>query len=363
MAHNSDPKNTRADDWWKAVVSRDRSFDECFVYAVVTTRVYCRPHCASRQARPENVRFFADPKAAEIEGFRACKRCKPNLNTQPDSATRIIAELCRLIESADSPPHLEDLAKIAGWSTYHLHRKFKSFTGLTPHDYGRAHRARRVREALHAEATVTDAIYGAGYSSSGRFYEESHQILGMVPSSYKTGGTGAQIQFALGQCTLGAILVAATSMGICEIALDNDPHTLLRNLQDRFANAELIGGNPLFESWVAHVVALVEEPKLGINLPLDIRGTAFQKRVWEALTQIPLGQTRSYSEIAEFIGAPKSVRAVAKACAANHLAVAIPCHRVVRRDGSLSGYRWGIERKRALLERESPNTAPNKSES
>jgi AraC family transcriptional regulator of adaptative response/methylated-DNA-[protein]-cysteine methyltransferase len=249
-------------------------------------------------------------------------------------------------------PNLEALAESAGMSRFHFHRVFKSVTGVTPKAYAAAHRARRVREELPRSGTVTEAIYGAGFNSNGRFYATSSEVLGMTPTNFRSGGTGASIRFAVGECSLGAILVAATDKGVCAILLGDAPEALVRELEDRFPKATLVGGDEGFEQWVAKVVGFVEAPALGLDLPLDVRGTAFQQRVWRALREIPAGSTASYTEIAERIGAPKSVRAVGQACASNAIAVAIPCHRVVRNDGALSGYRWGVERKRALLERE-----------
>jgi AraC family transcriptional regulator, regulatory protein of adaptative response / methylated-DNA-[protein]-cysteine methyltransferase len=249
-------------------------------------------------------------------------------------------------------PSLDGLAQAAGMSRFHFHRIFKSITGVTPKAYVAQHRAKRVREELPRSNTVTGAIYDAGFSSNSRFYETSSQTLGMTPTNFRAGGTGETIRFAISQCSLGAILVAATDKGICAITLGDDPERLLRDFQDRFPKAQLIGGDPDFEQWVAKVIGFVERPALGLDLPLDVRGTAFQQRVWQALRAIPLGGTASYAEIAARIGAPKAVRAVAQACASNPIAVAIPCHRVVRQSGALSGYRWGVERKRALLQKE-----------
>jgi AraC family transcriptional regulator of adaptative response/methylated-DNA-[protein]-cysteine methyltransferase len=263
-----------------------------------------------------------------------------------------VAAVCRFIERAEQPPTLAQLAAHAGLSTFHLHRIFKAQTGLTPRAYAAAERARRVREGLASGEPVTQAMYGAGYQSSGRFYEDAHQVLGMTPSDFRAGGRSQAIRFAIGRCALGEILVAATERGVCAILMGDDAQALVRDLQDRFRSASLIGGDADFEQWVAQVVGFVEAPRLGLDLPLDIRGTAFQQRVWRALQTIPPGQTASYTDIAARIGSPQAVRAVAGACAANALAVAIPCHRVVRQDGSLSGYRWGVERKRALLARE-----------
>jgi AraC family transcriptional regulator of adaptative response/methylated-DNA-[protein]-cysteine methyltransferase len=263
-----------------------------------------------------------------------------------------VAKACRLIETSEEMPNLDALAGSAGMSRFHFHRVFRTTTGVTPKAYAAAHRARRVREALPQTSTVTEAIYGAGFNSSGRFYAKSEQVLGMTPTRFRSGGSGAAIRFAVGECSLGSILVAATDKGVCAILLGDKPEALVRELEDRFPRATLIGGDEDFEQWVAKVVGFVEAPALGLDLPLDVRGTAFQQRVWQALRKIPAGATVTYSEVAQRIGAPKAVRAVGQACASNAIAVAIPCHRVVRNDGSLSGYRWGVERKRALLDRE-----------
>ncbi len=333
---------------WAAVMGRDRAADGAFVYAVATTRIYCRPSCPARRPRREHVRFFADPAAAARAGFRACKRCAP-ARAAGHAHTARVAAACRRIEAADEAPGLEELAAAAGLSPSHFHRVFKAATGVTPKAYAAAVRGERVRGELAAQPTVTAAIYGAGFGSSGRFYEGAAATLGMTPTAYRAGGAGETIRFALGECSLGSILVAASARGVCAIALGDDPGALLRELQDRFGRAELIGADPTFEGWVAKVVALVERPGGDLDLPLDVRGTAFQRRVWEALRAIPCGETRSYAQLAAALGAPRSTRAVARACATNALAVAIPCHRVVRSDGGLAGYRWGVERKAKLL--------------
>jgi AraC family transcriptional regulator of adaptative response/methylated-DNA-[protein]-cysteine methyltransferase len=343
---------TVSDPRWAAVVARDAAADGQFFYSVKTTGGYCRPSCAARAPRPENVEFHATAADAERAGFRPCKRCRPDEPALAQRHAAKVAELCRFIEASAELPSLDALAGQAGWSVYHLHRVFKQVTGLSPKDYAAAHRARRVREELERSGTVTQAIYDAGYNSNGRFYEESQQVLGMTPTRFRAGGANTEIRFAIGQCSLGAILVAQSAQGVCAILLGDDADALARDLQDRFPKAHLVGGDAAFEQLVAKVVGLVEAPALGLDLPLDVRGTAFQRRVWQALREIPAGRTLSYSEVAERIGSPKSVRAVAQACAANTLAVAIPCHRVVRNDGALSGYRWGVERKRTLLERE-----------
>jgi AraC family transcriptional regulator of adaptative response/methylated-DNA-[protein]-cysteine methyltransferase len=340
------------DPRWAQVVARDPQADGRFWYSVRTTGVYCRPSCAARRARPENVQFHATREDAEHAGFRPCKRCRPEQPGLHEQHAARVAEACRLIEQSEQIPDLAALASHAGLSPWHFHRVFKAITGLTPKAYAQAHRARRVRTELSRSDSVTAAVYDAGYNSNGRFYAESNDVLGMTPRSYRAGGANTAIRFAVGECSLGSILVAASERGICSILIGDDPDALARELQDQFPKAELIGGDAAFEKLVAQVVGFVEAPELGLDLPLDVRGTAFQQRVWTALREIPVGATASYSDIAGRIGAPKSVRAVAQACASNKLAVAIPCHRVVRNDGGLSGYRWGVERKRALLERE-----------
>jgi AraC family transcriptional regulator of adaptative response/methylated-DNA-[protein]-cysteine methyltransferase len=340
-------EQTTRDPRWAAVLAHDHGADGRFFYSVRTTGVYCRPSCAARRPRPENVAFHASRADAERAGFRPCKRCKPDQPAHGQMQATMVAELCRTIESAETEPTLAELAARAGLSAYHLHRVFKAVTGLTPKAYAAAHRAQRMRRALADSGSVTGAIYDAGYGSNGRFYEESNQMLGMTPTAYRAGGVDVEIRFAVGECSLGAILVAQSARGVCAILIGDDPDALARELQDRFPQATLVGGDAAFEQLVATVVGFVEAPGLGLDLPLDLRGTAFQRRVWEALRQIPAGQTASYTSVAERIGAPASVRAVAQACAANPLAVAIPCHRVVRRDGGLSGYRWGVEREAA----------------
>jgi len=344
---------TEQDSRWAAVVARDPAFDGKFVYAVKTTGVYCRPSCPSRLAKARNVDFYLTCEDAESAGFRACQRCRPNEPPPSDQHAAVIAEACRRIEGAETLPTLAALAGALGMSPYYFHRLFKSVTGLSPKAYGAAHRAKRVREQLsEGKNTVTEAIYGAGFNSNSRFYETSNEMLGMTPSAFRSGGADADIRFAIGECSLGSILVARSKKGVCAILLGDDPAVLARDLQDHFPKANLIGGDADFEYLVAKVVGFVDAPALGLDLPLDIRGTAFQQRVWQALREIPVGETVSYAEIARRVGEPKSVRAVAQACGANNLAVAIPCHRVVKNDGALSGYRWGVERKRALIEKE-----------
>ena len=340
------------DERWEAVCRRDRAADGALYYAVRTTGVYCRPSCSSRQPRRENVEFHATPAAAEAAGFRPCKRCKPTAQGLAERHAAVVAKACRLIEQAEELPSLDDLARGAGLSPFHFHRVFRSVTGVTPKAYADAHRGRRVRDELKSAGTVTEAIYGAGFNSNARFYESSDDLPGMTPSEFRDDGAGATIRFAVGECSLGSILVAATDKGVCAIQFGDDPDALVRNLQDAFSKAKLVGGDAAFEQLVAKVVGFIEAPQHGLDLPLHVRGTAFQQKVWRALRKIRPGTTASYAAIAERIGEPKAVRAVAQACGANPVAVAIPCHRVVRRDGALSGYRWGVERKRALLEKE-----------
>jgi AraC family transcriptional regulator, regulatory protein of adaptative response / methylated-DNA-[protein]-cysteine methyltransferase len=352
MKHRKATPINVTDPRWAAVRARDPKADGKFFYSVRTTGVYCRPSCPSRPAKPQNVAFHATRAAAERAGFRPCRRCKPD---QPPLAARhaaTVAKICRRIENAEQAPNLAALAQEARMSPYHFHRVFTTLTGLTPKAYAAAHRARRVRVELGRSQTVTDAIFDAGFNSGGRFYATSDEVLGMTPTEFRAGGARAEIRFAIGECSLGSILVARSAKGVCAILLGDDPEALARDLQDRFPRANFIGGEQEFERLVAKIVGFVEAPAIGLDLPLDVRGTAFQQRVWQALRKIPAGSTASYSDIAQRIGAPKSVRAVAHACAANTIAIAIPCHRVVRSDGALSGYRWGVERKRALLERE-----------
>ena len=345
------------DERWAAVVDRDRDAEDRFFYSVATTGVYCRPGCAARRPRRENVRFHATREDAEAAGFRPCRRCRPHEPPLAERHAGAVAAACRLIDTAEEMPGLDALAEAAGMSRFHFHRIFKAATGVTPRTYAAARRAERTREALHRGDTVTGALYGAGFNSNGRFYAAAPDILGMAPARFRSGGAAETIRFAVGECSLGSVLVAATGKGVCAILLGDDPDALVHDLEDRFPNAELVGGDPAFEAVVARVAGVVEAPALGLDLPLDVRGTAFQQRVWEALRAIPAGETASYREIAERVGSARAVRAVARACSSNAIAVAIPCHRVVRSDGGLSGYRWGVERKRALLDREGASRA------
>ena len=340
------------DPRWARIVTRDKTADGQFWYSVSTTGVYCRPSCPSRVANPRNVRLHDSLESARATGFRACRRCNPDGPSIEAQNAALVAKACAIIEESEEEPSLKDLADAVGRSSSYFHRAFKAVIGLTPKDYAAAHRAKKIRQGLASSNTITEAIYDAGFNSSGRFYEKSTDLLGMRPSRYRAGGTDEEIKFAVGQTSLGAILVASSRKGVAAILLGDDPDELVRNLQDRFPKAHFIGADRAYETLVARVVGLIETPEVGLTLPLDVRGTAFQQRVWRALQEIPAGETVCYAEIARRIGSPKAARAVAEACAANKLAVAIPCHRVVRHDGSLSGYAWGVDRKRALLDRE-----------
>ena len=336
---------------WDAVQRRDSAFDGVFYYSVRSTGVFCRPSCAARTALRKNVAFHASCVDAAAAGFRPCLRCRPDLPPLAERQAAAVARACALIDASDDALDLDILAAACAMSKFHFHRVFKAYTGITPKAYAAARRAARLKAQLDSGASVTDAIYAAGFNSSGRFYADTR--LGMTPTRYRQGGSGEIIRFAIGASSLGAILVAATDKGICAILIGDDPDVLARDLQDRFPHAQLEGANADFEKTVATVVGFVEAPNIGMTLPLDVRGTAFQQRVWEALRAIPAGVTVSYAELARRVGVPTGARAVAGACAANPVAVAIPCHRVVRNDGALSGYRWGVERKRILLARES----------
>jgi AraC family transcriptional regulator of adaptative response/methylated-DNA-[protein]-cysteine methyltransferase len=337
---------------WAAVVRRDARADGHFVYSVRTTGVYCRPSCPSRPARREHVGFHDTEADAERAGFRPCRRCRPGEPGLAQRRARAVANACRMIEEADSSPSLDSLAQAAGMSRFHFHRVFRAATGVTPKAYMAACRGARVREELVRRPTVTEAIYESGFNSSGRFYASAPNLLGMTPTRFRSGGSGALIRFAVGQCSLGSVLVATTDTGVCAILLGDDPAALEIDLQRRCPDAQMVAGDHEFADVVARVVGFIEAPAAGLDLPLDVRGTAFQQRVWQELRAIPAGATASYTEIARRIGVPAAARGVAQACAANPIAVAVPCHRVVRSDGGLSGYRWGVERKRALLDRE-----------
>lgn len=358
MTAMSSPAATpaEADPRWASVLARDPAQDGAFVYAVSTTGVYCRPSCPSRAARRAHVSFHAGPEQARAAGFRACLRCAPDGPSPDARRAAVVARACRALEAAvergGPAPALAELARTAGLSPHHFHRTFKATVGATPAAYAAALRARRVRDGLGGGEGVTRAVYAAGYGSSGRFYAGADDVLGMTPGRYRDGGRGERIAWAVGEGALGQVLAARSARGVCAILMGDDAEALRLDLLRRFPFAELAPGGEDFAEGLARVLALVEHPAQACDLPLDIRGTAFQARVWRALQAIPAGATADYAQVAASIGAPRSARAVAAACAANALAVAVPCHRVVRRDGALSGYRWGVERKRELLARE-----------
>lgn len=335
---------------WAALLARDAAADGSFLYGVLTTGIYCRPQCASRTPLRENVRFFADRISAEKAGLRACKRCRPDRDRPPEAEA--IAQACRTIEEAEIMPALDELAAAAGLSRFHFHRTFKRATGLTPRAYGAAKRAERARAALRQQGSVTGALYDAGFQSSGRFYEEAPALLGMTPKRFKASGAGERIAFAAAPCALGWMQVAATDKGICALHFADDPAILEAELKGWFAEAELVRDEAALADLLRQALALLDEPRGAASLPLDIRGTALQRRVWQLLTEIPPGETVTYAELARRAGHPKAHRAVAQACARNRIGLAIPCHRAVRGDGGLAGYRWGLERKKTLLARE-----------
>jgi AraC family transcriptional regulator, regulatory protein of adaptative response / methylated-DNA-[protein]-cysteine methyltransferase len=340
------------DQRWRALELRDARADGAFVYAVRTMGVFCRPTCRSRRPNRANVRFFDDSEGAERAGFRACKRCEPRGSKPEDRRALAIARACSLIEGSNAIPSLAELAAGVGLSAGYLHRLFRRTLGVTPKEFAMSLRAQRLRDGLVEGGTVAGAIFGAGFGSVARGYDESAGELGMTPGEYRKGGEGRSIRFATAETSLGWVLVAATDRGLCWIELGDSAEELTARLVGRFPKAELARDDPDFADRLRRVVAMVEAPGSGLDLPLDIRGTAFQRQVWEALRAIPSGTTATYAEVARTIGRPSAVRAVARACASNELAVVIPCHRVVRGDGGLGGYRWGIERKQALIDGE-----------
>jgi len=340
------------DGRWAAVVNRDAALSEDFRFGVTTTGIYCRPGCPSPAPKREHVHFFPDWEAAEAAGFRPCKRCDPRAAHPDEDWADLVARACRLIETADREPALKDLAAHVHLSPSHFHRVFKKITGITPKAYAAQVRAGRVRSNLKKGTSVTRALSDAGYVFPGNFYEGSARTLGMRPTEFRKGGAGLIIRYAFHTTYLGQTLIAATEKGVCMIAFADTDEELLENLKHTFPNAKLAGDDQDFIEFSGQAVAFIESPGEHFPLPLDIQGTAFQRRVWDTLMELQPGETAVYSEIARGIGKPKATRAVASACAANKLAVAVPCHRVKRKDGGLGGYRWGLERKQKLLDRE-----------
>lgn len=340
------------DKCWAALEKRDGAAAGRFFYGVVTTGVYCRPGCTSRLPLRRNTAFFETTAAAEAAGLRACKRCRP---LDPSSASRHLAAVekaCALLRASETLPSLAELASAAALSRYHFHRVFKQVTGTTPRDFARTHRQQVFAQRLEAGEKVTQAIYAAGFGSSSRAYEAAPAGLGMTPAVRRKRGQGETIRYVTLETPLGWALVAATRRGVCMTALGDDAEGLAAMVRARFSAAELVDDDRELRDWAERIVQFITSPSHTLDLPLDARGTAFQARVWRALQKIPLGRTATYGEIARALGQPQAVRAVARACAANDLALLVPCHRVIRRDGDLAGYRWGVERKRALLERE-----------
>ncbi len=328
---------------WHAVLARDRRFDGAFVYAVRSTGIYCRPSCASRRPRRTQVTFFPIPEAAEREGFRACRRCHPADANGRDPAVALVREACRAIAGGARPRG--DSRRLA--------RAFKRVLGITPRAYAEARRVSRFKQELKRGKRVSPALYEAGYSSTSRVYEHAHEQLGMTPATYARGGAGIGIAYATVPTSLGSLLVAATERGVCRVALGEDAAALDVELIAEFPAARVVPDESgKLHGWVAAILAYLDGSEPDLDLPLDIRATAFQRRVWQELQKIPFGETRTYAEVAQAIGQPRATRAVARACATNPAALVIPCHRVVREDGDLGGYRWGVERKRSLLERE-----------
>ena len=334
---------------WQAVCARDAAADGQFYFAVATTGVYCRPNCAARQPRRENVRFFDTVGAAEAAGFRACKRCRPTGRSISETQAEAVRQACRLIDEAETPPPLGTLAEAVGLSPFHFHRVFKATLGVTPKDYAAARRIERLKRELDEGTPVSQAIYGAGYGSSSRLYETTHATLGMTPAAFQRGARGKRIDWTVTPTELGPLLIGATADGVCMIEFGPDEAALEAQLEARFPSAERTRADAALAAHVAAVASYIATPSQGLSLPLDVQGTAFQRRVWRALQAIPPGRTASYGEIAAQLGQPSAARAVARACATNGVALAIPCHRVVGADGRLAGYRWGVERKRALL--------------
>jgi AraC family transcriptional regulator, regulatory protein of adaptative response / methylated-DNA-[protein]-cysteine methyltransferase len=334
---------------WQQVMARDARQDGRFVFAVRTTGVYCRPSCPSRRPRRDSVEFFADPQQAERAGYRACLRCKP---TEIPTQAQTVMRTRQLLDEAAGVLTLAELSKRVGVSPFHLQRLFKRATGLSPREYQSARRVQHVKHGLRKGDDVTTALYDAGFGSPSRLYEKSTQHLGMTPGAYRRGGAGMTIQYAIIPSPLGRLLVAATPRGLCAVRFGEDASELEREVREEFRAAEIQRDDAALQPYLQPLLASLRGENATVDLPLDVRATAFQKKVWDALRRIPSGETRSYSQVAREIGDPKAVRAVARACASNPVALAVPCHRVVRNDGALAGYRWGIDRKKELLHQE-----------
>lgn len=343
----------RESNYWKAVEMRDSEYDGTFVFGVRSTGIYCRPSCPAKRAQRHQVVFFSLPDAAEVAGFRACHRCHPEAATFRNPQLDVVQRVCRWIES-----HLEDtltlqaMSKEIGMSSFHLQRTFKRFMGITPRQYADAFRLRHFKTTLKNGQSVTSALYESGYGSNSRLYERASSQLGMTPATYKKGGKGIQISYSIGHSSLGRVLIGATTRGICSIRFGDSAERLKSELQKEYPEAKITKGSRELREWTTLILKYLKGWQKELNLPLDIRATTFQWRVWKALQSIPYGSTLSYSKVAKSIGRPSAVRAVARACATNPVALVIPCHRVVREDGNLGGYRWGLHRKEALLKQE-----------
>ena len=351
------PNTINNTNLWDAVLARDASQDGSFVFAVRSTGIYCRPSCPARRPRREQVSFFQIPEAAEQAGFRACRRCDPRRVRTDNPQIELVRQICHAIDEHDEEPTtLETLSAETGVSAQHLQRTFKGVMGITPRQYAESRRVKQFKSNVKNGASVTDAMYDAGYGSSRGLYEKSSERLGMTPATYGRGGRGMRIIYTIANSSLGRLLVAATKRGVCSVALGDSDSELVRSLFEEYPNASIDSKDtaisPSLNLWLSEVLELCNGKIAHLDLPLDLQATAFQWRVWVELRRIPLGETRSYQDIAKAIGKPKAVRAVAGACAGNHVALVVPCHRVIREDHSLGGYRWGLERKQKLLERE-----------
>ncbi len=360
----SNPVAMNNPELWSAVLSRDASRDGSFVFAVRSTGIYCRPSCPARRPRREQVSFFQVPEAAEQAGFRACRRCHPRRARANDPQVELVRQICHAIDEHDEEPlTLKTLSAETGISAHHLQRTFKEIMGVTPRQYAESRRLNQFKSKVKSSASVTEAMYEAGYGSSRSLYERSAARLGMTPATYGHGGRGMRIIYTIADCSLGRVLVAATARGVCSVALGDSDSQLIESLFAEYPNASIDSQDtlisPSLNLWLNQVLEQLKGKSSRLDLPLDLQATAFQLRVWEELQRIPFGSTRSYQEIAAAIGNPKAVRAVAGACASNQVAVVIPCHRVIRENAGLGGYRWGLERKRKLLENEQQRKQQN----
>ncbi len=339
--------------WWQASVARDERFRNLFVLAVRTTGIYCRSTCQARRPKRENVCFFATPEEAMSAGFRACKRCKPDEIDAGDPAVKLARRVCQHIDAhVEESVTLADLASALEVSPFHLQRTFKRVTGITPNEYLRARRLGALKGGLQNGESVASSLYGAGFGSSSRIYEQASAALGMTPATFRKGGAGMAIGYEVADCPLGRLLVAATERGVCAVYLGDSDTVLVAILRSEFPNADVDEGGPEMTSTVVSILSHLEGELPHLDLPLDVQATAFQRRVWDELRRIPYGEQRTYGQIAEALGQPKSARAVGRACATNPASIVIPCHRAVGSDGKLTGYRWGLDRKRKLLEQE-----------